>query len=416
MQRYVPPRRGGDESFDKGHMTSSTATVHRSQWHDERCDSPEQQQQLPQRQQQLQQQQQELPLRQQQQQLPQRQQQQLPQRQQLQRPQHQQQSPPQQQYRSVGYSAVAADTTTSLYDSGSWTDQVEQELGEGLQSMSLNTPATWSDSPVKNQTYNNSYSQPRQTTVVYNSQQHRAIKSPPPPAAQEQYAPQRNNGRGRGRGFQPPSPRLGSSPPRWKDRPDYPGNEFAVGGGGGDKSRDRDQFRSVHREEEEDYERHSVVSEAGGERRLGEKNGGRDLRETLEQRRRQNQQQHRGEGRTERQKEFHRSDSRRGSQSSLNSLDYQRRAGSDSGNRRKKERPHNNNSSQRPGGLPRPKKNTENFSPSHAAPEMRILFAPPGAERYTRQLSTRDVLVVADLFCAAEDLSIYYRLLEVGVG
>jgi hypothetical protein len=46
---------------------------------------------------------------------------------------------------------------------------------------------------------------------------------------------------------------------------------------------------------------------------------------------------------------------------------------------------------------------------------MRILFAAPGTDRYTRQLSTRDVLVVADLFCAAEDLSIYYRLLEVGV-
>jgi hypothetical protein len=165
---------------------------------------------------------------------------------------------------------------------------------------------------------------------------------------------------------------------------------------------------------EEDYERHSVVSEAGEQQRLGEKNGSRDLRETLEQRRRQQQQ--KGEVRIERQKEFHRSDSRRGSQSSLNSLDHQRRAGSDSGNRRKKERPHNNNSSQRPGGLPRPKKNTENFSPSHAAPEMRILFAAPGTDRYTRQLSTRDVLVVADLFCAAEDLSIYYRLLEVGVG
>jgi hypothetical protein len=151
-----------------------------------------------------------------------------------------------------------------------------------------------------------------------------------------------------------------------------------------------------------------------GEQRL-EKNGGRDLRETLEQRRRQQQ---RGEGRTERQKEFHRSgDSQRGSQSSLNSLDQRRAPGSDSGNRRKKERPHSNNSnsSQRPGGLPRPKKNTENFSPSHAAPEMRILFAAPGTDRYTRQLSTRDVLVVADLFCAAEDLSIYYRLLEVGV-
>ena len=34
--------------------------------------------------------------------------------------------------------------------------------------------------------------------------------------------------------------------------------------------------------------------------------------------------------------------------------------------------------------LQRPKKNTENFNPSYEAPEMRILFAPPGRSKYTR--------------------------------
>ena len=46
------------------------------------------------------------------------------------------------------------------------------------------------------------------------------------------------------------------------------------------------------------------------------------------------------------------------------------------------------------GKLPRPKKNTENFNPSHKPPEMRILFATPGAKQYDRKCGSRDVIVV----------------------
>lgn len=62
--------------------------------------------------------------------------------------------------------------------------------------------------------------------------------------------------------------------------------------------------------------------------------------------------------------------------------------------------------------LPRPKRNTENFDPSHAAPEMRILCATPGLKRYNRTYTTRDVLVVSDLFGPEQDLSVYGKLLN----
>ena len=43
---------------------------------------------------------------------------------------------------------------------------------------------------------------------------------------------------------------------------------------------------------------------------------------------------------------------------------------------------------------------------------MRILFAPGGLKSYLdyRSYTTRDVLVVNDLFCEHDDLSIYNRL------
>lgn len=68
------------------------------------------------------------------------------------------------------------------------------------------------------------------------------------------------------------------------------------------------------------------------------------------------------------------------------------------------------------GNLPRPKKNTENFNPSHKPPEMRILFATPGVKSYDRPFGSRDVVVVRDLFVAPgvdinTDLSIYNKLL-----
>lgn len=62
--------------------------------------------------------------------------------------------------------------------------------------------------------------------------------------------------------------------------------------------------------------------------------------------------------------------------------------------------------------LARPKKNTENFNPCHEPPEMRILFAPPGRPTYNRAYSSRDVVIVADLFGEETDLTIYNNLLH----
>lgn len=62
--------------------------------------------------------------------------------------------------------------------------------------------------------------------------------------------------------------------------------------------------------------------------------------------------------------------------------------------------------------LPRPKRNTENFNPSYAPPDMRILAAAPGLKKYNREYTSRDVLVVNDLFCAENDLTIYNKLLK----
>ena len=55
------------------------------------------------------------------------------------------------------------------------------------------------------------------------------------------------------------------------------------------------------------------------------------------------------------------------------------------------------------------KKNTETFKPSHEPSEMRILFS-AGVSQYGRQIQTRDVIFVPDLFCEAADLSLYHRL------
>jgi len=43
---------------------------------------------------------------------------------------------------------------------------------------------------------------------------------------------------------------------------------------------------------------------------------------------------------------------------------------------------------------------------------MRILFAPPGRSKYTREVSNRDVLIVSDLFCDETDFRIYDCLLD----
>ena len=62
-------------------------------------------------------------------------------------------------------------------------------------------------------------------------------------------------------------------------------------------------------------------------------------------------------------------------------------------------------------GIPQ-KKNTESFKPSHKPTDMRLLFCPPGCARYPRTIQTRDMLVVNDLFCKPDDLSIYNKLIS----
>ena len=57
-------------------------------------------------------------------------------------------------------------------------------------------------------------------------------------------------------------------------------------------------------------------------------------------------------------------------------------------------------------------KNTVDFKPSHIPAEMRFLPAPAGLKRYHREITSRDVIVVSDLFCQPDDKSIYKALLE----
>jgi len=64
------------------------------------------------------------------------------------------------------------------------------------------------------------------------------------------------------------------------------------------------------------------------------------------------------------------------------------------------------------GKLSRPKKNTENFNPCHEAPPMRVVVATPGLAKYDRQSTTRDVIIVSDLFGDPGDMTIYNKLLH----
>ena len=57
-------------------------------------------------------------------------------------------------------------------------------------------------------------------------------------------------------------------------------------------------------------------------------------------------------------------------------------------------------------------KNTENFTPSHEAPEMRIVMAEPGLKEYDRPHSTRDVVIVKDLFSNEHKNYFYDNLLK----
>ena len=48
--------------------------------------------------------------------------------------------------------------------------------------------------------------------------------------------------------------------------------------------------------------------------------------------------------------------------------------------------------------------------PSHEPTEMRLIAVPSGQMRYGREISTRDVIMVPDLFCKPSDLSIYEKV------
>lgn len=76
--------------------------------------------------------------------------------------------------------------------------------------------------------------------------------------------------------------------------------------------------------------------------------------------------------------------------------------------------PHNQNQNHRNFHDNRPllKRNTETFKPSHKPSDMRILAAYAGWKRYAREMTSRDVLVVHDLFCSPDDLTIYNKLLN----
>lgn len=55
------------------------------------------------------------------------------------------------------------------------------------------------------------------------------------------------------------------------------------------------------------------------------------------------------------------------------------------------------------------KKNTESFKPSHEPSELRVMFS-SGVSKYTREIQTRDVIFVPDIFCSPGDLTIYHQL------
>jgi len=59
---------------------------------------------------------------------------------------------------------------------------------------------------------------------------------------------------------------------------------------------------------------------------------------------------------------------------------------------------------------PKPKRNTENFQPSHEPAQMRIISVPAGLTQYNREILTRDVLMVNDIFCKPQDLYLYNKL------
>ena len=63
--------------------------------------------------------------------------------------------------------------------------------------------------------------------------------------------------------------------------------------------------------------------------------------------------------------------------------------------------------------LNKPKiKNTVDFNPDHTPAEMRVMTVPSGLKKYHREITSRDVIIVNDLFCKIEDKTIYQNLLK----
>ena len=55
-------------------------------------------------------------------------------------------------------------------------------------------------------------------------------------------------------------------------------------------------------------------------------------------------------------------------------------------------------------------KNTETFEPSHKPPDMRVIVE-NGGEKYPREHRSNDIIVVNNLFCKQDDMTIYEKLL-----
>ena len=104
-----------------------------------------------------------------------------------------------------------------------------------------------------------------------------------------------------------------------------------------------------------------------------------------------------------------------------NNQHHQRRQNGENRHNRNRGGGHHNGGNHQPGRnhqvqnthrLPMPKRNTVNFDPSHAPADMRIIAAVPGLAKYNRSYTTRDVVMVNDIFGDVNDLTIYNRLLD----
>ena len=58
------------------------------------------------------------------------------------------------------------------------------------------------------------------------------------------------------------------------------------------------------------------------------------------------------------------------------------------------------------------KKNTESFTPQHSPDDMTIMVGDGKKQFYGNQIKSQDVIVIPNLFCEEEDLTIYNKILE----